>query len=281
MNAQVVWNVWRRILREPELQHVLFTPGDAPPELARFGLDASQREVALAYAQQGDRAQWFVTNYRFRLANSFLNALETGAPLTLRALLGNGVDLMALSHAFLDRHEWKDYGPYVYTYCRDALRFVAEQPEVAGLAGFLDLLALERQAVDWMIELGSASQLSGAASHGVGTLERTTLARYHCSSSRLSNWLRDKTQLGKVPLEAGVEHYFIYLPDLCSTVRFMRVPPRAAAIYEALGDAQPRTALPGLLIAAGHAGHTGQDDECLAVLERCNAVRPHTGAVST
>ncbi|CAM2171617.1 hypothetical protein PSAC2689_10583 [Paraburkholderia sacchari] len=135
MNPQVVWHVWRRIMREPELQNALFSPDEHARSLDRFGFTQDECDAAWAYARQGDRAKWFVTNYRFRLTNSFLNALETGAPLTLRALLGRGADIPALSRAFLDRHAWKDYGPYVHAYCLDALRFLSEQPDVMAIEG--------------------------------------------------------------------------------------------------------------------------------------------------
>ena len=213
MNPQVVWHVWRRIMREPQLQHALFASGERAPELGRFSLDHEECEAAWAYARQGDRAKWFVTNYRFRLANSFLNALETGAPLTLRALLAQGADIQSLSHAFLDRHAWKDYGPYVYAYCRDALRFLGERPDVTALAGLADLIAFERDTVTWLIALGSASSPADAGPPAAGVIERAPLARYHRCGVRLSAWLRDKTLLGRTPLEAGIEHYVVYFAD--------------------------------------------------------------------
>jgi len=273
MNPQIVWHVWRRIMREPELQHALFAPDEPARSLERFDFTEEECEAAWAYAQQGERAQWFVTNYRFRLTNSFLNALETGAPLTLRALLARGADIPALSRAFLDRHAWKDYGPYVHAYCRDALRFLSEQPDVMAIAGLADLIEFERDTVTWLIALGAAPAPLEAGAPAAGVIERTPLARYHRCSVRLSAWLRDKALLGKTPLVPGVEHYIVHLPDLQSAVRFALVPPRVAAIYDALDTPRTRASLSDVLRERGHAAHTDHDDECLAMLARCHAIR--------
>ncbi|QCP55105.1 hypothetical protein FAZ95_38915 [Trinickia violacea] len=277
MNPQTVWHVWRRILREPDLQHALFAAGESAPDLSDFALNKDECEAALAYARQSDRAMWFVTNYRFRLANSFLNALETGAPLTLRAILRRGADIQTLSHAFLDRHAWKDYGPYVHAYCHDALRFLSEQQDVMAIAGMAELIAFERDTVAWLIALDAMPSSATADGLLAGVIERTRFARYHRSSMRLSAWLRDKTLLGKVPLEAGIEHYLVYLPNPQGAVRFALIPPRAAAIYDALDEARSRAVLPDVLRARGHAMHTSQDDECLAMLARYHAIRISTG----
>ena len=264
MNPQIVWQVWRRILREPELQQALFSA--APTGLERFGLDGEARAAALAYGAQAERAQWFVLNYRYRLANSFLNALETGAPMVLRALLAKGLDLRALGEQFLDQHGWKDYGPHVYTYCRDALGFLSVHAETAAPHGLRQLIGLESVAVELLLSLAA-----GAACAPAG-LARTSFAACYDSDARLSAWLRDKKQLGKADLAAGEEHYLVYLPDPEQALKFALLPPRALEIYRALERPCAPAALAGALAARGYAMHNEQDAACLKVLTGYRAI---------
>ncbi|MGN6667579.1 MAG: hypothetical protein ACTHKH_11535, partial [Trinickia sp.] len=293
MNAQLVWHVWRRIMREPALHEALFTAGSQANagSLAGFGLSEEALGAALAYARHADRARWFVTNYRFRLTNSFLNALETGAPLTLRGLLALDCDIQALARRFLDRCEWKDYGPYVHAYCRDALSFLRQALDKAHLARLGELIAFEQRSVDWLMGISERSAAGAAGAAGTfrstveerrpGQIARTPFACHHRTGAKLSTWLRDKALLGKVPLEPGVEDYIIYLKDAESAVRFARVPARAALIYDALDEPRTREAISEALQRRGAAPWVDHDDECLALLERCNALRMNSAAVAS
>ncbi|NRR30611.1 hypothetical protein HSX11_10470 [Oxalobacteraceae bacterium] len=273
MNPEIVWHTWRRIMREPALQQAVFkAPAADGAGLERFGLDGEARAAALAYGAQAEQAQWFVVNYRYRLANSFLNALETGAPMVLRALLAKGLELRELGEQFLDQHGWKDYGPRVYGYCRDALRFLSEHPATAAPEGLRDLIGLERTGVELLLSLADGGAATAPAP---AILARTPWAACYRSEARLSAWMRDKKQLGKGDLAAGVEHYLVYLPDPAQALKFALLPPRALEIYQALQHPIKLAALPGALAALGHAEQTGQDQACLKALTGYRAV--HAG----
>lgn len=266
MNPQTVWQVWRRVMRETDLQHALFEKGGR--DLEPFGLTGEAREAALAYSREADRAKWFVLNYRYRLANSFLNALETGAPLVLRALLAKGLDLRALGEEFLDQRGWKDYGPYVYAYCQDALQFLAEHTVTEAPRGLRQLIGLESTVVALMIDLAARPRLTEAD----GLLRRTPMARHFRSKARLSAWMRDKKQLGRIELPDEVEHYLVYLPDLQGAHKYALLPARAAEIYQALAQSCDREALPKALERMGCAPTSAQDDEYLNVLASYRAI---------
>lgn len=266
MNPQTVWGVWRRIMRETNLQHALFEQGGS--NLEPFGLTGEAREAALAYSREADRAKWFVLNYRYRLTNSFLNALETGAPLVLRALLANGQDLHELGEEFLDQCGWKDYGPYVYAYCQDALQFLAAHPVTKAPHGLRQLIGLESTVVALMISMGAQPRVPEADN----LLRRSPLARYFRSEARLSTWMRDKKQLGRAELPDGIEHYLTYLPDLEGAHKYALLPARAAEIYQALAQPCSREALPQALERMGCTPATGQDDEYLRALAGYRAI---------
>lgn len=224
--------------------------------------------MANAYARMADRAKWFVTNYRYRLTNSLLNALDTGAPLTLRALIHKRLDLQELGEQFLDAQGWKDYGPYVYAYCADALDFLAGHAGTAGPAGLRDLIGLEASVVALMRGLATVPQ----ASPDARLLHRTPRARDYRSAHRLSAWLRDKTQLGRGDLAAGVEHYLVHLPDLEGAHKLALLPARAAELLTALHTPCLRGELSIRLMSAGSTPLTAQDDEHLALLRSLKAI---------
>jgi hypothetical protein len=270
MDARVVWQVWRRIMRDTDLQAALFSPRDIgqEPDLRSFGFSDAERKAALAYAAEGDRVQWSVVNYRYRLTHSFVNALETGAPLVLRALLGKGLDPVQLGAAFLKEHDWRDYGPYVYTCCSEALQFLSEDQATAAPTGLRALIGFEQTAVEMLLGLRTRPR-TGANSR---LLSQTAAARLYSCNVRLSEWLRDRTQLGKSDLEHGEEHYLLYFQDTVSLPRSALVPQRAAEIYQALATPCTRSQLPDALAALGYAASTDRDDDYLRVLGNYHAV---------
>ncbi|CAI0810211.1 hypothetical protein [Serratia ficaria] len=181
------------------------------------------------YAENIDRARWFIENYQFRLVNSFINALENGAPLTLRALLNRGVGMPQLSREFLQAHQWYDYGPRVYTYCRDILNWLtADGKNHVWPAPLVDLMELESQVVSLYLSLqqGVFSEVAGTAGY-----THTGMARLYCSQFRLSQWLRDKKTLGQAMPPPGEEHLLVTLPDLNSRHKYLLLPPRCAALF--------------------------------------------------
>lgn len=266
MDAHTVWNVWRRIMREPPLHEALFA-GCTQDLETRFDLTPAESQAARAYGGMAERARWFVVNYRFRMTNSFINALETGAPLTLRVLLAQGHDLKALGGRFLDTMDWKDYGPYVYAYCRDALDFLLADEIGARPRGFSDLMRLEREAVS-MLRAAAAT-----ADTPAGLCRRTCYAAVYRSKTRLSSWLRDKCLLGRTDVEAGDEYFLVYWPDAESAHKFAVIPERAAQIYQAMGRPLALADLPRALAECGYARTTTEDDSLLRFLLQKRAIR--------
>jgi hypothetical protein len=272
MQAQSVWHVWRRIMREENVQQALWGEGAGRSTLALqpFGFDASQQVIALSYGEQADRAKWFVLNYRFRLVNSFLNALETGAPLVLRALLNKGASLNALAQEFLNTQQWKDFGPLVYTYCDAALEFLLVHEVTLTPCGLRDLIGLERTVVSLMRGLAESAEPEPQPNQG--PLRRTPWAREFQSGTQLSAWLRDKKTLGRMALLVGEENYLVYLPSLDVSHKYALLPPRAMQILTVLDSPCPRLELPARLSQRGWAAETTADAAYLTQLKAQRAV---------
>ncbi|MFJ4143708.1 hypothetical protein [Pseudomonas sp. NPDC089734] len=266
MEAEQVWKLWRRLLRDENLQAQLFSASGATQWLEHF--NTAERTILSAYAQQFDRVKWFVENYQFRLINSFLNALETGAPLTLRALLHIGLDLNAQSKAFLRYKEWLDYGPRVYTYCDDALGFLAEAAELQDYPEILDMMRLERESVRLYLGLVNPREIEPDSRY-----QRTPMARVYQTRHALSTWMRQKDQLGLTRLPEKTEHVLIYLPNLQSRHKFTLISPRAAHLYACLEQPQFPAGLSQLLNTEGATTLSQEDLALLGKLEQLNAIR--------
>lgn len=208
MRAERVWHVWRRILREPPLQEALLTG-----RLASFGLSPEEQEIALAYAGTPAGTTFFIANFRYRMKSSFINALETTAPLTHRLLRASGSDLDALAVRFLDSVQWHDFGPYVYTYGGQLLDFLLRQPDLAEVHGLAELGSVER----------AGARLTVAAAGDIATPVASTdtyrtagpVSPVHCGLD-LSPWLRDSRRIGREPVSPRPTWYLVYLrqPDL-------------------------------------------------------------------
>jgi len=230
MEARTVWRVWRRVLREEPLWDAMFS--DRLAERAKeLRLTPAEREIAERYAQTPTGTRFFITNYRYRMTSSFINALETSAPLTHRLLRVHSVDLGALAARFLDTVAWRDFGPYVYTFGGQILDHLLEQPELVALPGLAELVAIERAGVRITIDAADAPDDTGpepAAYRAIRPVETV-----HCAVD-VSGWLRDGSTVGREPPVQRPRWYLVYLKPPQLHRRIVTVPPLAAHIVTAL-----------------------------------------------
>jgi len=270
MNPQIVWNVWRRIMRESVLQNALFNTAEADRNWNAFSFSNEEKMIAQDYAKNAERAKWPVVNYRYRLSNSFLNALESGgASMVLRSLLAKKIDIRDLGEEFLELKGWKDYGPYVYTYCFEALNFLLTHEATKEPNGLRELISLEKTVAELMIGLSKNQE---KPTGNPLLLRREPSAMHYQSQVQLSQWLRDKSQLGITDTEKGIENFLVYLPNLDSTHRFTMLTPRAVELYQILENPCLYSELPALLENNGYAGSTDDDNDCLKALASYQAI---------
>lgn len=145
-NAQTTWDVWREILREPNVQTILRT-GELDKRIDETSFTGEKVEIARYYQSNFKDAEWFVTSYRFRLVSAFLNAIELGAPLTHRVLLARDHDMRKLAETFFDATEWFDDGPFVYRQCSKILDWMQHTPDLADVPELSAVTQLEAAAV--------------------------------------------------------------------------------------------------------------------------------------
>lgn len=245
MEARTVWQVWRRVLREEPLQDAMFS-GRLAERAEALRLAPAEREIVEHYARTPAGTRFFIANYRYRMTSSFINALETSAPLTHRLLRVHSVDLTALATRFLDTVAWRDFGPYVYTFGGQILDHLLDQPELAALPGLPELVAIEQAGVHITIDAADAPNDAGpdpagperaaperAAPEPAGYRVIGPVATVHCAVD-VSGWLRDGSTLGREPVARRPRWYLVYLKPPQLQRRIITVPPLAAHLVAAL-----------------------------------------------
>ncbi|HEX5496750.1 MAG TPA: hypothetical protein VFX70_19485 [Mycobacteriales bacterium] len=285
MDARTVWGTWRRVLREPALQHAMF---DGPLDDGRaggLGLTPAEREVVEQYARFPKGTRFFVENYRFRMRSSFLNAVETAAPLTHRLLRAHSVDIDALATRFLDAVEWHDFGPYVYTFGDQILGHLVDQPELAGISGLPELAALERAGIRVIIDAATDGYRGPAEPPPESPADRADqadrahwayranprAATVHCALD-LSAWLRDGTALGRTELPARSRWYLVFLRAPEWERRIVVVPHRAADMMAVLRTPCSAGQLAAAVPELGYPADPELDRRLLDQLARLGAV---------
>jgi hypothetical protein len=247
MDAAHVWAVWRRILREPELHTRMFAPGFDP---RRLGLDDSDAEVVRAYSTSPAGVRFFVASYRYRMVSSFVNALETVAPLTHRALRAREVDIDRLAREFFDATGWLDHGPYVVGFAAAILDQLAFRAEVVAVPGMRDLIRLEQAGAD-VLRQAAGSEPS------VPDLVNPWLRIVRCDRD-VSGWLRVPSDLGRSVPPNGPRPFAVHLPALDR-------PYRIAALSESGVELLERLRRPGAAV---------DDSVLLQRFRRAGLVRP-------
>lgn len=232
--AATVYATWRRILREAPLAEAMFDPAIDDQTLGRrFGLDDDGVATVRAYAATPKPTRMFILNYRFRMTGSVQNALETAAPLTMRALKAKGLDLRELAEGFLEADHWQDDGPFVVGYCARILDYLAAHPATNVPAGLRALIALDRATAGLLIRLADAPPQPVVPAGHVGLTGRAVAVT---TTHDLAPWLRNAAALGREDLPARPAAYLVAMPDLAAAPKVSALPLRGAAMLAALEE---------------------------------------------
>ncbi len=244
MDAQVTWNLWRRILREDDLQRALFAPGLAQ-RAEEFGLSREELSIALAYARTPRETRWAIDTYRFRSYNVVVEALYVAAPLSARLLERRGFVLDELAQEYLASVGWCDDGPYTYRLCAAALAFVNAKYGAERDPDLGALIEFEAATVALMRSL-AGSELAPPPELQAEELERRQVrfvqtGRGVLVRSRfdLTPWLRDPDSIGATRLEPKPITFLRYLRSSREEPGLFALRERAQQGYELL--ASPRS----------------------------------------
>ena len=245
MDAQLVWNTWRRILTSDELVELVLHPKDgdsAPP-----GSTASEMAILADYASTPLATETTIDMYRRGLVRTALSALHL-VPLTRRLLYTSELDPSAVAGDFARSNGYRDDGPYLW---RIAGGFVSHLTKLPTFSSRLrqDVLALDAAAIALVLRLGESGPALWPESAALNPSKARESGRYVASRAAvvassnydLTPWLEDPSNFD---VDAGFEptmrHWLIYVPTADVAHTYAELSERAARAFTLLSA--PKTA---------------------------------------
>lgn len=260
MEAERVWKVWRRILREPSLFDRLFLP-DFASAAASFGLSPEESRIALEYARTPKGTRWAVETYRYRIVSAALDALAVGAPMTLKLLAASGRELRASAQEHVERTGWVDDGPFLYRKCARYLDHLQQQAWAREVPYLADAIALESGVLELTRRAACAAsppwpapaQRAAPADWAGATFAQTGTGTVVTTEHQLTPWLMDPSQVGEAALVRERQHLLAYLPSADEDASFGVLGESAKVVFTLLERPRPYPELLAAMKARGEA----------------------------
>lgn len=240
MDAEKVFRLWRRVLRDREFGDALLAPAGRE-HIAALGLDADEEAIALALHAHREAAYWPREGYRYRVISAARGALLAYAPLTRRLLAAHGVDLRALATRFAESTAWRDDGPHGYRTCLDFLAYIetdaAALPEIVALR---DAVALDAAACRLLRRVATIPPAQWHAVESAGEpragqrYQRSPLTCAIMVEHAITPWLEEADAVGKVPLVAEPQRILLQFLSTEEEPDYLIIGPNMYAIYQAL-----------------------------------------------
>lgn len=268
MEAEQVWKVWRRLLREPALYDRLFLP-DFSAAAASFGLSPEETRIVMEYARTPEAVRWGVETYRYRLVSGVLYSVSAGAPMTWKLLAASGQDLRASAQEHLEATGWEDDGPFLYRKCSRYLEHVARQAWARAVPCLADTLALEARVLELTRRVASApsppwpapAQRAAPAEWSGATFRQTGTGVLVSTEHQLTPWLMDPSQVGQAVLVREPQHLLAWLPSAEEDPSFCALGESAKVVFALLERPRPYPELRAAMRERGEA-----EDALTAVL---------------
>ncbi len=249
MDARLVWDTWRRILRDDGLVEWVKRSGRADAAAAA-GLNSAEIAVLADYARTPQATDTNIGMYRRGLVRNALAALSR-VPLSQHLLYTSGLDVDAVAADFARANGYADEGPNFWRLAGAFVAYLATRPEFAALPQ-QDGLALDQALVVLARRLGATPvALWPAATENVRDAARADRSSTRFVASRaaivamsrhdLTPWIENPR--GYDPAEAlalSPRHWLIYFPAAESEPAYAELSERSAHIFDLL--AEPKTA---------------------------------------
>ena len=132
MDAQLVWNTWRRILRSDDLVDRVLRREPAPE--AASGLTADEAEILAEYASTPDATRSNIGMYRRGLVRNALNALRL-VPLSRRLLYASELDVEQVADDYARSTGYRDEGPRLWRIAGGFVSYLAGRPGSRAVRG--------------------------------------------------------------------------------------------------------------------------------------------------
>jgi hypothetical protein len=243
MDAQLVWNTWRRILSNDELAGFVGRPGDIDPSV--FRLTPQETAILADYASTPLATETMISMYRRGLVRNVLSALHV-VPLTRRLLEASEHDCSAVAANYVQSTGYRDDGPNFLRIADGFIGYLRMHPSFRSLV-LQDVLAVDGATIALLRRLGDAPPAAWPE-NAVVTTAVSGSCRYLASpaavvvasSHDITRWLEDPLHCDiQGQLDPSTTHWLIYLPSPEAACAFAELSERAAGAFTLL--AEPKT----------------------------------------
>ena len=246
MDAQLVWNTWRRVLTSDELVEWVLSPEDraADPD----GLTADELAILTDLAATPAATAQNIGMYRRGLTRNVLGALDF-VPLTRRLLYASGLDVDAVATDCARFAGYADHGPNFWRTAAEAISYLATLPEFASAAQ-QDVLALDAATVALARRLGESappvwpdSTVGPDTAFSAAEAARRESVRFVANpaavavstSCDLTPWIVNPFGFdAEEELEPSSRHWLVFFPAAEAAHEYAQLSERAAHAFDLL-----------------------------------------------
>lgn len=268
MDAQLVWNTWRRVLTDDQLVEWVLSPDSraGPPG----GLSADELAILVDFAATPAATASNIGMYRRGLTRNALGALDL-VPLTRRLLHASGLDSHEVAAECSRLAGYVDHGPNFWRTAAELICYLAALPEFAAAAR-QDVLAFDAATVAlarrlgesapavWPDGVAAAFSAGGLPAAGSGLPQEPVRFVAHrgavvvSTSCDLTNWIVNPFDFDPdEELESAARQWLIYFPAAEAAHEFAQLSERAARVFDLLRTPATATELSLALDGLPHA----------------------------
>jgi hypothetical protein len=245
MDANLVWNTWRRVLNDDVLVDLVTRTGSFGSPV-HVSLNADELAVIDEYASTPLASNTNIGMYRRGLVRNALNALSY-VPLSQRLLYMSMLDVESVAAEFVRANGYIDDGPNLWRNAGAFLTYLAVRSEFAGSVQ-QDVFALDQALVALARHLGETA---------VDIIWPATVAEnffYTTPSDRLSScfvvspaaivltsyndlttWIENPHGYDPADiLDESPQHWLIYFPTAESAPTYAKLSSRSAHVFDRL-----------------------------------------------
>lgn len=251
LDAQLVWNTWRRILSDDALAAQVSGSGPAgeADDAVLASMSDAEQAVVADFARTPQATRINIDMYRRSLVRIVQVALGR-VPLSQRLLFMSGLDVETVAKAFIRVNRYADDGPNFWRLAGAFLAYLATLPQF-GTPAHQDLLALDQALAALARRLGPQARAAwpteahplwhGAAGEQVRLFVAAPAATLVRSDHDLTSWIENPSGYDPAePLSATPRHWLIYFPDADSAPDYAELNARTARLFALLDT--PRSA---------------------------------------
>ena len=247
MEAQLVWDTWRRILRSDTLADAVLEP---PGDLASLGLTPAETAILADYAGTRAATDQTIFMYRAGLVRNALCALRL-VPLSSHLLEASGLDVEEVARDFTRAIDYRDEGPNLWRLAGELVAYLAERPELAS-GPARDVLSLDACTIALVRHVAEHPPAAWPDEAAARRARRTGRQWYVASpaacvvstSHDLTPWLEHPSSFDlEAALDRVESHWLVYLPDAQSPHTYAEVSARAARAFTHLAVPSTRAQL--------------------------------------